>query len=211
MTVNLVGDTEEVVGIVAKLAGVAIDDDKIARIGLDPFLIAIVEAREIIDADALFVVTSTLGNLGDEVRDGGTDINQKIRQLDETHHQVEEFGIVLEVTIGHESLVVKVGRKDAGILKDGAVLDNNVLGLGDFDNILEALAEEIDLQVEGPAVHVGIVVGKIGIVVNRLEVWRPAITFGEHFGECGLATTDVSGNCDMHRRPSPGPSLNGGE
>ena len=196
--INAVGDGLEGLGVVAELAGVSIDDEQGAFIRVYPFFVEVVEALQIVDLDALLVTASAFLYLIYEVGDTGADVNHQVGELYQGHHEVEEFAVVIEVAVAHQSFVVQIGSKDAGILEDGAVLNDVVLRLGDFHNVAEAFVEEIYLQVERPSCHIGVVVLKIGIVIDRLEAWRPSVAFGEHLGQCGLSTSDVSGNGDMH-------------
>ena len=168
------------------------------------FLVAVVQAAEVVDADALLVVATAFGNLRYEVGDGAAYVDEQVGQPDERHHQVEEVAVVLEVAVAHVSLCVEVRGEDACVLKDGAVLDDGVLALRYFDDVAEALVEEIDLQVEAPAVHVLIEVVEIRICLHGLEARRPAVALDEQLGEGGLAAPYVSGYCYMHdRSPSP--------
>ena len=93
---------------------------------------------------------------------------------------------------------VEIGREDARILKDGAVLDNDVVLPGDIHDILEALVEEVDLEVERPARHVGVEVIEIGVELDGFEVGLPSIVAGKQGGECGLPAPDISSDDDVH-------------
>ena len=202
--IDLLGDALEVGDAGLELEGVAIDDEEFAWIALNPFLVTLVQASEVVDADALLVLTAAFGNLGNEVRDGAADVNQQVGQANEGHHQVEEVAVVLEVAVAHVALGMEVRGEDACVLKDGAVLDDGVGALRYFDNIAEAFVEEIHLQVEAPAVHVLIEVVEVGIGLDRLEARRPAVALDEQLGEGGLAAPNVSGYRNMHdRSPSP--------
>ena len=77
---------------------------------------------------------------------------------------------------------MKVGRVDEGILKYGAVLNDVLVALADFDNLLETLVNVLYLEIERPARHVLIEVIKIGIVFNGFETRRPVISFCQHLG-----------------------------
>ena len=196
--VDLVGDLHEFGRILFELAVVAIDDDELARIVLDPGFVAVVEAGEEVHAHGLLEVAATLVNLVDEVRQAGADVDHEVGEADQGDHGVEEVGVVVKVAVGHHAHGVEVGGEDAGVFEDGTVLHDGVGALGDLDYLLEALGQEVDLDVEGPTGHVGIVICQIGIVVDGLEAWCPTVALGEHLGECGFAATDVAGDGDMH-------------
>ena len=146
--VDFVSDVAESFWIGLKFLSVAIDDDELARVSLDPFLVSIVETRQIVDAHGLLVFTSALADLRNEIRHGGADVDHEIRQLYKRHHRVEEVFVVVEIAVRHISLSVKVRRKDASILKDGAVLYYVLIALAYFHHFLESLVEEIYLQIE---------------------------------------------------------------
>ena len=146
--IDMIGDPTEVVGVVAKLDMVAIDDEQVALVVLDPVLVLVVKSLEVVELDLLLIATGTLLNLRHERRHGGTHIDEQVGHLDERGHEVEQVLIVVEVAIGHESLVVEVGRKDAGILVDSTILDDVLIGLADLDHVFETLVKEIDLQIE---------------------------------------------------------------
>lgn len=125
-------------------------------------------------------------------------IYKEVGQLDETHHEVEEVGIVGEVAVAHQSHVVEVGSEDACVLEDRAVLDDGLLRLGDGHDIAKPLVEEIDLEIERPPLHVSIVVFEVRIVVHGLVVGSPSVAFGQQSGEGGLSRTNVSGDSNVH-------------
>ena len=196
--IDLLGDALEVCDAGLELQIVAIDDDEFPRITLYPFLVTIVQTAEVVDADALFVVAATLGNLCAEVGDGAADVYHQVGQSDERQHEIEELAVVVEVAVAHVALGMEVRSKDACVLEDGAVLDDGVLTLGDLHDVAKALVEEIDLEVEAPAVHVLIEVVKIWVCFYWLETRRPAVTLDEQLGEGGLAAPNVSSNGNMH-------------
>ena len=201
--IDHVGDLLEVLGTITKLAVVAIDDDELSLVTLDPLLVATGESLEVVEAHGLLVLTATLLNLCHQGGNGGADVDHEVGQLDERHHEVEEVAIVVEVAVAHHALSVEIGCKDTGILEDGAVLDDGVGTLGNLDHLLEALVEEVDLQVERPPLHVGIEVLQVGVVVYGFESGGPSVTVGQHFGQRGLTTANVSCYCDMHTFESP--------
>ena len=93
---------------------------------------------------------------------------------------------------------MQVGGEDAGIFKDGAVLNDGFVGSGNLHHVAKALVQEVNLQVERPSAHVFIVVSQVGIVVNGLEVGSPSVALGKHLGERCFSASYVSGNSYMH-------------
>lgn len=93
-----------------------------------------------IDTNALLVFASALADLCYEVGDGAAYVDHQVGQSHERHHQVKEVGVVVEVAVGHVSLVVQVGGEDARILKDGAVLYNGAVTASVSSGILALLS-----------------------------------------------------------------------
>ena len=114
-----------------------------------------------------------------ECRDAASDIDHQVGQFHQTDHQVEEISIVCEVTVAHQSLVMQVGCENLSVLEDSTVLDDGFLVLCYFHHVVEALVQEIDLQVERPSFHVLVVVSEVRVVVHRFEVRLPTVTFTE--------------------------------
>ena len=127
-----------------------------------------------------------------------TNVNQEIWQLHERHHKIEKVCIVVKVAVAHHTHAVQVGCEDAGIFKDGAVLNDGVVTLADGDYVSKPLVEKVDLQVERPSCHVGIEIVQIRIVVYWLKLWYPIISFGKHGSEGCLAASYVSSNGYVH-------------
>jgi len=196
--VDHVGDLLEGLRVVAELTVVAIDDDEVAFVAFDPLLVAFAESLEVIDAYALLELAASLLDLCDERGYGAADVNHQVGQLDEGHHEVEEVGVVVEVAVAHVALGMEVGGKDACILENGAVLNDGFGALANLHDVLEALVQEVDLEVERPAAHVLIEIVEIGVVVDGLEACRPAVVGSKELGEGGFATTYVSCDGDMH-------------
>ena len=142
-------------------------------------LMHVVESLQIINTNTLLEVTSTLLDMTHECRDAASDIDHQVGQFHQTDHQVEEISIVCEVTVAHQSLVMQVGCENLCVLEDSTVLDDGFLVLCNFHHVVEALVQEIDLQVERPSFHVLVGVSEVRVVVHRFEVWLPIVTFTE--------------------------------
>jgi hypothetical protein len=93
---------------------------------------------------------------------------------------------------------MQVGCEDAGILEDGSILYDIFLAFRYFHHLLKPFIEEINLQVEGPSTHIRVEVFEIRVMVYGFEPRLPAISFGEHFGECGFSASDITGYSYMH-------------
>ena len=112
----------------------------------------------------MLVVPSPLLDLGHQVLYAGAEVDHEVRLMDHFHHDVVRVHIRVVITLREVSLRVIVGNKNMDALKEGAVLDDYVLGLSDFHHVMETLLKEIHFQGKGPALYVLVVVFKIGIV-----------------------------------------------
>ena len=148
LCVYLVGNLAEVLWVLLEVKVVTIDDDELALVVLDPFFVAIVESLKVVDADALLEVSASALYVAHEGRDAASDVDHEVGQLHQTDHQVEEVGVVGEVTVAHHANLMQVGSENLGILKDGTVLDDILLTLGNLYHVVETLVEEIDLEIE---------------------------------------------------------------
>ena len=64
--------------------------------------------------------------------------------------------------------------ENVGILVYAAVHDRRLGGPGHFKVLLRPVAQEKDLQMEGPFAHVCVEVGEVGIVRNRFKGGLPS-------------------------------------
>lgn len=69
-SVNHVGDVLEVEWVALKLHIVAVNNDQVAFIVVDPLLIPFVQSLQVIEPDGLFVVTTSLLNLCHDIGNG---------------------------------------------------------------------------------------------------------------------------------------------
>ena len=93
---------------------------------------------------------------------------------------------------------MQVGREDAGVFVDTAVLHDDLVALADFYHVQEALVQEVNLDIERPALHIVVEVGKIGVVIDRFEFRGPFEVLHEHLGQRGFSTADIAGYRDVH-------------
>ena len=122
-----VSNLSEIFRILSELQIITIDDDEATFIILDPILITLVQALEVIDADALLEIAATLLDMLHERRNAALDIYHQVREFHQTDHQIEEIGIVFEIPVAHHTDIMKIRRKDTRILKDGSILYDGLL------------------------------------------------------------------------------------
>ncbi len=87
---------------------------------------------------------------------------------------------------------MQVGGEDVGILVDRPVLDHILPAPPDLFDLLDPGIEVIDLQVEGPTLHIVVKVIEVGILFDVLVQGVPIKVFGQQFGQGGFSRSDVS-------------------
>jgi isoleucyl-tRNA synthetase len=173
-----------------------------------PVVVRPVEPFDVVDPDALLARAAAAPDALHERLGAGAQVQDHVRLAQVAHQDVEQRGVVEVVHLGHRALLVQGAREDLGVLVDGAVLDERDRAAADLDLRLEALAQEVDLEVEAPAGHVGVEHVQVGILDDRLEVGAPAELLAQARGELGLAHADVAGDRQEvtqrlgHRAPS---------
>ena len=83
--VDLVCDGGEIFGAILEIQAVGIDRENLARVFGNPFFVPFVQAFEIVQFNALFILSATLLNLRHQMRNRRTQINKEIRGLYQRH------------------------------------------------------------------------------------------------------------------------------
>lgn len=181
--INGVDDFTEVFLVFREAVVIDVNDEQFTFVvGRNPGFVALVEALEVVEADAFFVVAAALLDLRYQSWYTCAQVNEKIWRGDKGIHEIEQREIVFEVAGGHETHRVKVGRKNEGIFVDGAVLDNSMRRFFDFLDLRKAAIEVIDLQVERPTLHVVVEIVEIGVLIHVFKMGVPVVMFGEQVG-----------------------------
>ena len=136
------------------------------------------------------------------MRNRRTQINKEIRSLYQRHHQTEQIHVRIVVTVSEIPHRLVVGHENINTLENSSVLNYNILGISDFQDILKPLGQEINLQIERPPLDILIVILQIWVVCDRLEFWGPAIMFCQHAGQCRFAAAYISCYSDVHYKIS---------
>ena len=126
---------------------IRLNDENLALIVADPLLVSFVKVAQILDADALLVVTAAFLNLGNKGRYRGFEINQQIRLPNHRHHKIEQMHIGLEVAVRKVAHSLVVGNEDMNTFKNGPVLDDDLVRLCNLQQILETLCQEVGLKI----------------------------------------------------------------
>ena len=132
------------------------------------------------------------------MRNRTAEIDEKVWSLDKRHHQPEKLHVGIVVTVSQISHRLVVGDKDIDALENSPVLNDNILRMSNFQNILETLGQEIDLQIERPPLDILVVILQIWVISDRLIFRRPAIMLRQHTSQCRLAAADISCYSDVH-------------
>ena len=199
LRIDRVDDAAQVLLIGMEGVVVHVHDQQTSLVVLaDPRFVALVQAAQVVDADARFVLTAAFGDLLHQVRHAGAEVDEQVGRSDRAVHVLEQAEVVLEVPRGHQPHGVEVGGEDVRVLVDRAVLHHVPSIAADLQQLLEAAVQEEDLEVEAPALHVLVEVEQVGVVVHRLLQQFPLVVLGEELGERRLARSDVSGDRDVH-------------
>ena len=182
---------------------VLVHDEHLAVVVVfNPVVVLVVEPLEVQLVDVHLVFAAPLADLRGERRHARLEVDQQVGLGNERRDEPENAHVGLDVARGHQPHLVKVAREDVRVLVDRAVLDDVALrDVGEhLHRLPDAASEEIDLQVERPAVHVLVKIADIGVVA-LLEVGPRVVTRREHLGQRGLPAADISGYGYIHNDP----------
>ena len=197
--IYLVNDLCEVIRTVLEIKVVNVyGQDASAVFLVDEILVEMVEVAEVVDGHGLLIVAPPFLNVGHEMRHGCTQVDHQVGIAQDVGHLLKEFHVGLEVPVGEIAHLMVVGGEDVHALVDAPVLDDILVGMSEFQQVLEALLEEVNLKVEGPSRYVFVVVFEVRVIVHGLKLCCPAIVLCEHIGEGGLTASNVSGDDDVH-------------
>ncbi len=128
------------------------------------------------------------------------EVDQQVGLWNEVGHQVEDLHVGAEVARRHEPHAVEVVGEDVRILVHGAVLEDDLRILRQHVHRLPyPAAEERNLQIERPAIHILVEIADVG-VVRILQVGLRAVASGEDLRERRPAAADISCYCYIHDR-----------
>jgi len=125
---------------------------------------------------------------------------QKISEITNffRHYFLSRTEVVFEIPVAHHADIVEIWGKDARIFEDGSILHDGLLRTGYLYHIVESLVQKVNLKIKRPSLHILVIIGKVWIVIYRLEVCLPAISLGKHLGQGSLAASYISCYCYMH-------------
>jgi len=174
---------------------IGIDDEQFAfLVPRNPLLVSLVEAFEVVQAHAPFVIPAPRLNMGNQSGYAGAQINEQVGGLYLGRHGLKKAEIIFEVARCHQAHVVEVGGENVGIFVNGAVLHHGDITLQNFENLLISVVQEIDLKIERPALHVVVKICEVGVVFGALKMRDPTELSGEFFAKGGLSGTYVAGD-----------------
>jgi hypothetical protein len=94
-------------------------------------------------------------------------------------------------------LLVQIPGEDLGVLVDRAVDDRGSFARGQRLMKLELVRQEVALRVEGPALHVGIEVGEVGVLLVGLVEGGEPVALDQPGHQRRLARTDGARDRDV--------------
>ena len=92
-------------------------------------------------------------------------------------HGVKQTLVIGIIPFGEKVAFIEVGRKNVGILVDGAVLYCRIVTSLDRFELIETGIQKVYLQVKGPALHVFVKIRQVGIVIYCLKFSLPTVMF----------------------------------
>ena len=188
----------EVFHIGFKINIIGIDDEQAAFfVARNPVFVAFVEMFEIIQAHVALIIAAPRLDVRHQRGNAGAEIDEQVGRLYLRGHGVEQVEIIVEIAGRHQAHVVEVGRKNVGILVDGAVLNDSAIALKDFQNLPIPAVEEENLKIERPAVHVVVKITQVGIVVGAFVVYLPTELLAQLGAQRGFARADIAGDGDV--------------
>jgi hypothetical protein len=173
---------------------VDIDDEQAVLIAPYPLLIVLIEVLQILELDVELKIPVTLRDLLHQLWDVCFEVYEQVWRLHEADHGIEDVQVALVVAVIDVAAAVKICRENMCVFIDGPVLDHRFSAVADLADLVEAAVEKVDLQVKGPARHVGVKIPQVGIVINRLEQSRPPVMTCQLVGECTFAGANVARN-----------------
>src|SRR5579859_951935 len=167
---DLVEHQVEVRGVVDEVEMVAGDREDRAQVKPgQPFGVQAVKQVEIVGGDTGFHGPAAAADAAEQGGGGGFQVQQQVRARQAVHHQVEQALVGAVVALAQVAQGAQGAGKDVVILEDAAVADGAVGRGGQGAVLLGAVPQEKDLQVKRPLGHVGVEVGQVRVVVDRLE------------------------------------------
>lgn len=159
LCVDTVDDRGEVLWVMFEVDIISLDSEYGTFIFIiDKVFVVIVESFEVVDLYGLFVLSSSFLNLCDECRYRFSKVYHEVRDFGDGCHELEEFHVSLEVSVGEVSLLVVIESEDMNAFEYGSVLNDSVFCFIDIECVFESLFEEEHFECECPSFDVGIVV-----------------------------------------------------
>ena len=97
---------------------------------------------------------------------GAAQINEQIRRLKFRADRLIKLHIGVVIALGDAAPAMEIFDKDFGILIDGTIQNDALIGFLGFEVQCEFARQIKDLRIEGPSLHVLVEIRNIGIVVH---------------------------------------------
>src|SRR5688500_8493456 len=94
---------------------------------------------------------------------------------------------------------MQVRRKNVCVFVNSSVLYNCLSTSLYVEQLVQAVIQKIDLQVEAPSWHVFIKIEQVRVMINVFELGYPLVVFAEQLGEGGFTCTYITRNRYMFR------------
>ena len=186
-------DLLQVRGIVDEVKKQAVDrQDGAFGVFRRPLLVVAVEQAQVIQVNRIF---NRPGTLLDPFNQGFNRRNQAdqqggLGQLPED--QVIQFEIGLVVPVREIVHLMQRAHKNVSILVNATIHDGRATRAQQGFDPLGAMTHKLHLKMKCPGVHIGVEIGQIGVVVNRLIGCLPTNVLAELLGEGCFAAANIS-------------------
>lgn len=125
--------------VVLKIEVINIHHQKPAfPVATNPVVVAFVQALEVVQTDAAFVIAATGLDVINQRRYARLKVDHQIGGFDLGNDGLKKVGVIFKVAAFHEAHIGQVGRKNESILVDGTVLYHRAVALLNFQHLLVA-------------------------------------------------------------------------
>ncbi len=151
-----------------------IDNEQLAiLITANPTFIPVIEAFEVINADAALVIAPPHLDVFYQSGNACPQVDQQVGGLDGGYNGLKKGEVIFKIAALHQTHICQIRRKDVGILINGAILYHRSAALLYLLHLTIATGQKKYLQIERPPLHVHIKIGQIRVAFRILIMYFP--------------------------------------
>src|SRR5690625_3911402 len=174
------------------------DQDLGEVVTLDPAPVEGAQAQQVVVAYGGLVLAAAQLDVPPQRVEAGVHVDQQVRRPEGKPDRLVHLQVAAVVAAREDPLLVQVAGEDRRVLVDRPVLNDPLAGVHLGEVLLQALAQEEHLRVEGVGAHVLVEVLEVGVLLDGLVDGRQVEGFREDAGEARLAGPDVAGDGYVH-------------